>query len=299
MQLQYKIEDNLVITGNTVTSKEKISLDKLSKEFVLNGLAEHGMLLLRGFESDKEQYSNLIQRCSLRVTVDPARKFISKNAQLVDAGLGAIGLHCENGNAPKLPHLIWFFCERAASIGSYTTYCDGYNVIDRLSNSIKEQFKNKRIKYTRTLKKQIWQKYVFHEVGGFNDYEEVEFNDLIQLETDKNNKQVFTLQDDGSVYSEFSCWAIHDTYFNKKKAFANSLLGPSVNYEPPIITFEDGSKISDETWAEISSVTESCTNEIKWQNGDVVVIDNTRFMHGRREILDKNRVIFAGLSYLN
>jgi alpha-ketoglutarate-dependent taurine dioxygenase len=40
------------------------------------------------------------------------------------------------------------------------------------------------------------------------------------------------------------------------------------------------------------------TGEISWQPGDLVMIDNSRFLHGRRAFNDDRRRIFALLSYL-
>jgi len=48
----------------------------------------------------------------------------------------------------------------------------------------------------------------------------------------------------------------------------------------------------------VSSCTEICTDEISWQDGDVAVIDNSRFMHGRRKIEDSQRRLHAALSYI-
>ncbi|OOZ53026.1 hypothetical protein BOW44_13040 [Solemya velum gill symbiont] len=66
----------------------------------------------------------------------------------------------------------------------------------------------------------------------------------------------------------------------------------------PLITFDNDQAISDEILEEIRVVTEAVTKEVQWQDGDVVMIDNTRVMHGRREITDTNRELFIGLGYL-
>jgi hypothetical protein len=68
-------------------------------------------------------------------------------------------------------------------------------------------------------------------------------------------------------------------------AFANTILGPSYNYQKPKFSFADGSMISEELIAELAGLCEQHTQEIEWKNGDVAIIDNKRFMHGRREIL--------------
>lgn len=65
----------------------------------------------------------------------------------------------------------------------------------------------------------------------------------------------------------------------------NTILGPSYNYQKPKFTFADGSIIREDPIAELTELCEQHTQEIEWQDGDVAIIDNKRFMHGRREIL--------------
>ena len=110
--------------------------------------------------------------------------------------------------------------------------------------------------------------------------------------------QYFKLNSDGSALSELKTCAVHPTQFSKQLSFANSLLGPSVNYEPPKITWEDDEPISENIWSEIRTLFAEHTVDINWENNDVVVIDNTRWMHGRRKLLDLNRKIYGGQSYL-
>ena len=81
-------------------------------------------------------------------------------------------------------------------------------------------------------------------------------------------------------------------------AFANALLGPSHNYEPPVYTLEDGSVVTPEEIEDLRDVAEACTAEINWQDGDVAVIDNTRVMHGRRAIKDQDRQLYIGMGRL-
>ena len=59
------------------------------------------------------------------ITFDPARENTDKNTQKVDAGLGPIGLHIENGNTPICPDIVAFYSTKAAFEGSQTTICDG------------------------------------------------------------------------------------------------------------------------------------------------------------------------------
>ena len=260
-------------------------------------LAHHGVLLLRGFSGGVLDFSELIQRCSRRVTLDPARRYTATNAQLVDAGTEAIGLHLENGNAPLLPDVIWFFCELAASAGSQTTICDGEAALSALPAAAIAALEGKPIAFERRVPEEAWKRYVIKELGLADEPAAVGRSHLERMEALSPNTRLTRL-DDGAIRYRFETEAIHPTRFSSAPAFANSLLGPSNGYEPPLIEFANGTPIPDALWEAMATATESVTREVDWQTGDVVIIDNTRYMHGRRAILDDRRVIHNAQSYL-
>lgn len=274
-------------------------VDALDKAEVLEVLKASGFLVMRGFHADLESFSRLVQRFSTRVSLDPARSFHGSGlvAQKVDAGFDAVGLHCENGNSPFLPDLCWFYCEKAASAGSQTTVCDGYRVWDALSPATRERFLAQPIQYSRNVESSKWKSFVFHSIQGRKPLEEIGFNDLVGL-LGRSTTASAALNSDGSIHYVFQVPAVHRTLFSDRPSFANSILGPSYNYERPRITFADGTPFSDGLLAELSDVTESVTENIEWRNGEVVLIDNTRVMHGRRAIKDPVRTIYNALSYI-
>jgi alpha-ketoglutarate-dependent taurine dioxygenase len=264
---------------------------------LLSLLAAEGVLLLRGFEVSPEGFAQLVRRVSSRVTLDPAREFRGDVAQKVDAGHAAVGLHCENGNTPFQPDLCWFHCERAADRGSQTTVCDGYAVWDALSAGARAAFSRQPIRYLRRVEAQRWRRFVSHARGGQPAPEQVTVADLRALAAGRADLHIEPNADGSIVYS-FVTGAVHPTLFGSRPAFANSILGPSYNYEAPVISFADGTPLSADLLAEVRQVTERLTEDIDWQDGDVVLIDNTRVMHGRRRIEDPRRSIFNALSFI-
>jgi hypothetical protein len=105
--------------------------------------------------------------------------------------------------------------------------------------------------------------------------------------------------DDESIYLEYVCPAVVKTRYGGHDAFANSLLSERRNTLGELMAFDDGSPIPDAIVREIEDAMASLTEEIAWQAGDLVMIDNTRFMHGRNPFPDKNRRLFSSLSFLN
>lgn len=285
--------------GMIIANRGGLRLSDLDPRWILKQLAVGGHLLFQGFPSDLETFSEFVKAHSSRVTLDPARSFHGgKVAQKVDAGEAAMGLHLENGNSPFRPDLTWFFCEKAASKGSQTTVCDGYRVWDRASESARRQFQEQDIVYHRRVDEQKWKFFVYHHIAGATPMEEIRIEHLLALVNEQRSTTI-TAEPDGSIRYSFRTPAAHPTLFGSQLAWANSIFGPSYNYEAPRILFADGRDLPAELVAEMHALTSELTEDIDWQDGDIALIDNTRVMHGRRAIEDRSRKIYNAQSYVN
>ena len=273
------------------------SLTNLSREEILKLVAKNGAVLLRGFATNIDTFSTLVERVTPRTAIDPARVFFAKNVQLVDAGIGAMGLHCENGTTPLVPNLVWFYCERAAAVGSQTTLCDGIDVWNHLSRRAQKMLLDHRITFSRNVRSDLWLKYVKHHFPQLADEPQID-QAMLDSVFGHIEGSIVRLNDDGSLYLSHSSFAAHPTFFHDKIAFANSVFGPSYNYEAPNIQFEDGKPLPEWLLAECKATSERLTINIPWESGDIAIIDNTRVMHGRRRILDPSRKIYTALGFL-
>lgn len=281
-----------------LTANENRSLESLERSDLLDRLAHYGAVLLRGFETDLGKFSALVERVTPKTAIDPARAFFAKNVQLVDSGTNEIGLHCENGTTPLVPNVVWFFCERAATSGSQTTLCDGTQVWKILSAEAKTLLLGKPIRFSRNVKHDLWVKYVKHHFAHLEGPDPI---------TQKMLDDVFgsipgavaRINDDGSLFLSQAVFAAHPTFWNNDIAFANSIFTPSHNYEAPQITFENDEEIPEWLLEECREKANHLTREIPWDSGDIILIDNTRVMHGRRRITDTNRKLFTALGFLS
>lgn len=245
-------------------------------------LREQGWILLRHQDYDVQRFSELMTALCQKLTYDPARENITQQSQKVDAGTQAVGLHIENGTTPLPPDIIAFFSEVSASQGSQTTVCDGHAVWNSLSEQLKQKFAVP-MTISRYLPKQIWQKYV---ATAFNiaEADTVTWEDLNKFIQMIPGQAISPAHEGGVEYHLQMNMIRHDN-LKGVPAFANTILGPSYNYQKPQFTFADGREISQELIAELAELCEQHTQEIDWQDGDVAIIDNKRLMHGRREIL--------------
>lgn len=286
-------------TGNAtiMIGEQGQPITDVQKDQAFNSLEKSGAVLLRGFNVDLGSFSEFVGKMCSKVTLDPARTFFESNVQKVDAGTAPIGLHTENSNTPFPPDLVFFYCRKAASNGSQTTLCDGQVVWRFLSDDTRSLFRDHQLRISRNISEPHWKEYVAFETEGLNSADEVTMEHFEAFRHRVPNQKI-ELQDDMSIFYSLDAPGARKSLVSKQWAFANSIMGPSYNYEKPLITFDNDQAISDEILEEIRVVTEAVTKEVQWQDGDVVMIDNTRVMHGRREITDTNRELFIGLGYL-
>lgn len=268
--------------------------DSMSTAALYDDLAHSGAVIYRDFSDSLEDFNDFVSAHSSRVTFDPARKAATANTAEIEAGVHEMGLHRENGNLPFNPDLQWFYCLEAAAVGSETTLCDGERVLFDLSPATRKQFEARKIRYARRIP--------WHNVRRFLSIElqlpiDSVTDEHLQQVNDQVTGQTYRRIDQNLIASELVISAVETSCFSARKAFCNSMLGPSVNYEPPRITWADGEQIALEIWDEIKEVTARNTYSHFWKKGDIVVIDNTRVMHGRRRLDDISRRIFGAQSY--
>ncbi|MBV4452763.1 MULTISPECIES: TauD/TfdA family dioxygenase [Pseudomonas] len=288
--------------GLIVVPERPQALHALEPGMLKQWLITHGYLVLRGFDHSIDAFSRLVRQSSSRISLDPARSFDGDTAQKVDAGLGAVGLHCENGNSPFWPDLCWFYCQVPPARGSQTTLCDGKAVYGHLAPEHRAAFSERDILYARRVEAIKWKTYAFHALahseGAPACIESVVLQDLVSLTAGTPGAQIELNADDSITY-RFRTPAVRNSRLSDEigPSFANSIFGPSNHYEAPRITFADGEPIDPQLLLAVEAVCERFTVDVGWQHGDVVLIDNTRVMHGRRAIDDPARTIFNALSY--
>ncbi|MGR3412112.1 MAG: TauD/TfdA family dioxygenase [Paracoccus sp. (in: a-proteobacteria)] len=264
---------------------------------IRDDLDRDGWTVLRGFDPDMQAFSGVVTTLCRRVTFDPARSHTTATTQMVDAGLGPIGLHIENGNTPRCPDIVTFFASTAAFEGSQTTICDGRAVWDRFDARLKARW-SQPMTVERILPEDLWKRYLVNEHPALSDPAEVTMEHVLQFKATVPG-QDFALHEDGSLTYRLTVDPVRGSALGGDAlGFANAVLGPSHNYQPPRYALDDGSAVTPDEIEEIRDLAEKVTHEINWQDGDIAVLDNTRVMHGRRAIADANRTLFIGMGMI-
>lgn len=94
--------------------------------------------------------------------------------------------------------------------------------------------------------------------------------------------------------------AIRKSRLYQKEAFVNSAIQffPNKRFHS-LIYDETGEKLDAGMMGELLELAGECTYAHRWQAGDLVMIDNTRVLHGRREFQDSRRTIKTRMSMAN
>lgn len=280
--------------GTTVLATTK-ELDKLDPEEVIQQFNTSSLLLFRGFEVSTEDFKKFTALFSTNfvsyVGGAYSREMINGDKTLLSVTGGKeafpVPLHGEMYYRKHRPDILWFYCATPALKDGETTVCDGIEIYKKLSDATQKLFKEKRIKYTRTYPKCVWQK--IYQTDDLSQVEAVCQDNNMQLEA--TSEQITT---------HYLTSAIQPSRCGKHQVFINNIL-PVVAQEitgrnSSLVRFEDNSKISESVITEIKDITEELVHLVAWQTGDILMIDNTRLMHGRRSFADNQRDIYVRLA---
>lgn len=274
----------LAIIGNEVAG----ALDTLDPRLIFHLYTLFGVLLFRGFKVSLEAFENFTDTFTTNYTVNGSltRKPISGKGttQTVNVGNQLIPPHAEMAYTPFRPDILWFYCETPSSHGGETLVCDGLDLWSHLSPRTKDLFLNRKVTYRKR----------------FNTYEHdldslslLWFGQTIDLskigDTVANIPDTLCrVEDDGSIYLEYTVPAVQKPRHHDSLAFANSVI-----VEDRTCFFQDGEAISRDLRLELFYEAATCSFQHKWQAGDVLMVDNSRMMHGRASFRDERRKILV------
>lgn len=278
--------------GNAQLVRGDVSLLDLPSSAVQALLERHGALVFRGFgatpwlmKAFAERFSTRFNRDRLRPPVENSDGYV----QLVTEGMGYVEPHSEQANTPFRPDAIWFCCEAPAAEGGETLLWDGIALLEHLSKALQTRLRDKHIRYFQRYTEGQWTLFL----GGNGDLAEA------RRLLDGLDRVTYHVDSRRTIYLEYVCPAIVRTRFGAIEAFANSLVSERANTLGPLMRFSDGESITEADIDEIQLALHECRETISWQSGDLAMIDNSRFMHGRTAYSDQRRKIYSSLSYLN
>ena len=254
---------------------------QLDPDAVMAQFQAHGALLLRGFGADLEQFhafAKLFSRTAVvnespgRTALDPTKSLYS-----VDGGTNAFALHPELSREPWKPDLALFACLSEPGSGGQTTVCDGIALANALPDEVRRGLEGRRLIYL----KGVWPELLQFWLGTATP------DDALLRNPPPHCPYKFMRLNDGRIARYFSRPALHQPMFADALAFGNFLLFARFNNGRGDFPLLDDMRPVPEAWLQaIKAAGDRLTYAIDWQQGDVVMLDNTRFMHGRTAITD-------------
>lgn len=272
--------------GEKISSIQESIITDLYKKF--------GAILFRGFSCDQEILAELAEQYCTNTLMNrsPGRTTIDEDAniQTVNLGTAPFSLHPELSRLPWKPDVCWFCCLTPPESGGETIICDGIQIVKEMNDPIRNAFATRRLRYTSPLTSE-------ESIYWFGSDSPTEH----QLQNPPKNCPFEIIDLPQQTLKSFTFPALHKPMFSSDLAFGNFLLfarytKQNLKFFP---TFEDGTPVPDELVTAVKKISDKISVPIQWQKSDLLMLDNTRFMHGRNKILDdKNRLILSLFGYL-
>lgn len=270
------------------------SLCSLDSERVKHDYKHYGALLFRGFDYSLDDFKAFSdQFCSNYVSnKSPGRNQLSQDGRVQTVNLGerSFALHPEIAREPWQPDVAWFACESPSKLGGETLVCDGVAAVKQFSDDLLDVMASSELSHSLPTDL-TW-------ASQFLSLPQLTLSELLNLQHIVGLR--FSLIN-GQLVRTYDRPMLHKPMFLDEWAYGSFLVFARRNLgirNFPV--FKNGAEVSDQWVDEIESVTSRISVTINWRKKDLVMLDNTRFMHGRNPIGDpENRKIITQFGYLS
>jgi alpha-ketoglutarate-dependent taurine dioxygenase len=178
---------------------------------------------------------------------------------------------------------LWFLCVKPAEKGGETFLVDGIELWSTLDDVLKRRFQEQKIRYVFPRADQnVWPTFT----GCWS--EQAEAVQRLAALADVRHR----VNHDGTIDIEYLTYAARPTRWSDSHAFVNSI----IVHDEGALFFEDGSPITRDLKWELLGAAQGITTMVKWNAGDMLLVDNTRMLHGRMPFADRGRTIHARMS---
>lgn len=284
---------------------ETISLNLQSLKDIL---VEHGAILFRNFSvASADDFHAVVSALSndhLKYEYRSTPRSEVTDRVVTSTSYPAaleIPLHNENAYHHQWPLTVAFCCLEPAAQGGETPIACMREVTAHIGQALMEKFEQRRVEYIRHYHEGVdlsWQS-VF----------QTDSRDKVRAYCEANQIRYEWLDDKLLRTSGIAQGVARHpmtgekVFFNQAHLFHVSSLGPmnaeamigmyGLNRLPRHARFSDGGEISDAELRHISAAFKQSAITFAWQKGDVLVLDNMAYAHGRRPFKGKRTVLAA------
>jgi alpha-ketoglutarate-dependent taurine dioxygenase len=296
----------LVVTP-TLQDIDLMSWILKKKEIIEEKLNKHGGILFRGFsvksrgdfntlvEVVNDKLFNYMERTTPRTPLE-GKVYTSTEFPREQT----IAMHNELSYSINMPKKIWFYCETPPFTGGETPIADVRKVLTHIPAEIQKDFLEKGWMLVRNFGEGYgpsWQE-AFNtsdksKVEGYCRENEIQFEwkDAHRLRT-RQVREAIKVTEKGE-----RLWANHAAFYhstNLSKDLREIFEKEFEEMDYPFQTFYgDGTPISDKTIEIINSAYQKEIVEFKWQQGDVLLLNNYLVAHGRNPFKGERSILVA------
>ncbi len=266
------------------------------RQAVLGALAREGAVLLRGFPlrsaEDFDVFSGAFgftpftyeESLSNAVRINKTPRVFTANEAPPEVN---ILLHHEMAQTPFPPEKLFFFCQSAAEEGGETPLCRSdvlYRRLCEVDASGAAAFDAKGVRYTTRM-------------PGENEAASGQgrsWGSTLRADSRAEAEQRlgglgydYRWLEDGSLLATSPVLPAVDRLPDGRKTFFNQVIAAGRGWKavgpahPPPVSFGDGERIPEALLERVVTLAEELTVPLRWQDGDLALIDNRQVMHGR------------------
>lgn len=279
---------------------------------VRDALKKHGAIVIRAGAtvSDFEELSNQLITPMVHhsTSTNVERDVVNADGttSTVNKGMDYIPLHREGSYAPGCPDLLMLYCVKpadtsgGAGAGGQTTLCDGVELLNALSPAIRKFVEDAILRWSWSATPERW----MAALGADTPEAAIARLDLLNSRLAPWEKLEARFEGD-TLYGVFQTLCVIPTKWGNRRSFCNSLLiyhyRQATDFYPKhmyVPTMGDGSPFPTDMLEEISALANERTHRTHWRANDILIFDNSRYMHGRTGFTDTSRQIFVRMGYV-
>lgn len=281
-------------------------LNRSNADLVSETLKEHGALLVRAgttlaeFEQLSDQLITPMVHHSTSTSVERDVVNAERTTSTVNKGMDYIPLHREGSYAPGCPDLLMLYCVRPSDEGGETTLCDGVELLAAIPAHIRKFMEDAILKWKWSAGPERWQA----SLGVRTKEEAAAVLGMLNRRLAPYEKLEATFNGE-TLEGVFQTLCVIPTKWGDKRSFCNSLLiyhyreatpfYPKSQYVPSL---GDGSPFPAGMLEEISACAAQLTNKVYWQENQILIFDNSWYMHGRTGFTDTERRILVRMGHV-
>ncbi len=286
---------------------------RTNQEFIDAHLLKHGALLFRGFsvgsavefeEFAKSTCADLFGDYGDLPREEEGGKVYASTPYPPEE---RILFHNESSHMHRWPMLIWFYCVKAAERGGETPIVDCRQVYQQLGPDIRDRFERKGLMYVRNFTDKLdvsWQS--FFQTDDRAEVEEYCRRAAIDFEwKDENGLRIRQLSPAVVAHPQTG----EMVFFNQIQLHHISCLPRTVQDSlrsvldekdfPRNVYYGDGSPIEDATVETIKSLYDRLAISFRWQERDVLMLNNMLVAHSRNAFSGSRKIVVALGSMVN